>query len=251
MAENRPVSTVQSDYATAPPSLYPVDNAPLDPPRASYFNPGPSINESFRDSVVAPSATGLENDKEGVTPAHSTALLPVAADKDSEAAPWQPAPSTRPFYRRPIWLVIALGALVAVILAVILPVYFTVIHKSNGNRSSINKPGSSSATASSTGPSSPSPTKTPSNAITGGDGSTITMKDGTEFIYNNSFGGSCEFCFSAFIRVFPYGRFMGAAWYFASQESCMLLWVRSQCLLPIEGPRCGSLGGVPGESLTR
>ncbi|KAH9965457.1 glycoside hydrolase [Russula dissimulans] len=190
MAENRPVSMVQSDYATAPPSLYPVENAPLDPPRASYFNPGPSINGSLRDSA-APSAIGLENDKEGLTPAHSTARLPVAADKDSEAAPWQPAPSSGPFYRRRTWLAIALGVLVALILVVIIPVYFTVIHKSNnGNQSKISNPGSGSAAGSSTGPGSPRPTKTPSNAISGGDGSTITMQGGTQFIYNNSFGGT-------------------------------------------------------------
>ncbi|KAH8794617.1 glycoside hydrolase family 5 protein [Flagelloscypha sp. PMI_526] len=76
---------------------------------------------------------------------------------------------------------IALGVLAAVIVAVVVPIYFKVI-----------KPNSSSGSAStSTGSDSGSNGKptTVSGAVSGGDGSEITMEDGTKFTYKNSFGG--------------------------------------------------------------
>jgi len=240
MAEDRPISTVNSEYATPPPSVLALDsalepprtsffsagpsigpsiaedpsrdsralstagpevdkeapvlaldNAPLEPPRASFFNPGPSIAEnSLRDSRAV-STTGPEVDKEASTPAHSTALLP--AGKYSEDPASQYAARSRPFYRRPVWLAIALGALVALILAIILPVYFTVIRKSNNNSNAAsNSPGSGSSTSSSAGPTATGSPTTPSGAITGGDGSTI-ISGNTSFVYKNPFGGYCEF----------------------------------------------------------
>ncbi|CAL1711948.1 unnamed protein product [Somion occarium] len=74
----------------------------------------------------------------------------------------------KPLYKRPVFWLASSAALVAIILAVILPVYFVVI-KPNQN-----------LTASGGG-------KT--NAVTGGDGSTITKDDGSTFVYRNQFGG--------------------------------------------------------------
>lgn len=202
MAEDRPISTVSSEYATPHPSLLALDGVVFDsaaldlppprPPRRSFINPGPSITEnSSRDSHPV-STTGPEVDKESSTPALSTALLP--AGKDSEALPSQDSARSRPFYRRPVWLAIALGALVALILAIVLPVYFTVIHKSNNSSSKVsnNPTGTSSGTARPTPSGSPNNPNNPSGAITGGNGSTVTSGN-TSFVYTNPFGGYCEF----------------------------------------------------------
>jgi hypothetical protein len=210
MAEDRPLSTAQTEYATPAPSLPPslpvVDSsvlqdleAPLEPPRASFLAPGLSIASSPRDSRVD-STAGAENEK-GYTPGQSTAYLQAGRDS-LEATPLQPVPKSRPFYRRPLWLAIAAGALVAVVLAVALPV---ALHKSKNAQSNNGKPGSGGP-----GSGNPNNPKNTSNAITGGDGSTI-ISGNTSFIYNNSFGGICEFLFPTqrLLRMWaPDGRHM-------------------------------------------
>ncbi|KAG2041441.1 hypothetical protein BDR03DRAFT_722142 [Suillus americanus] len=75
-------------------------------------------------------------------------------------------------------------AAVIVLIAVVVPIYFVVI-----------KPKSSSSNNSAVSPSNPTATSTssgqPSSAVvTGGNGSTITMEDGTTFTYLNPFGGT-------------------------------------------------------------
>ena len=88
--------------------------------------------------------------------------------------------------RRNTIILSALGALVILLIAVILPVYFLVIkHNSNAAAAQHSQTGTaSSPSATSTG------TPSKSALITGGDGSTVTMEDGTTFTYNNPFGGS-------------------------------------------------------------
>lgn len=84
-------------------------------------------------------------------------------------------------------LIIAGSILAAVIVLVdiVVPIYFVVI-----------KPKSSSSNNSSGSPSSPTSTSTTSSGqpasdvVTGGNGSTITMEDGTTFTYLNPFGGT-------------------------------------------------------------
>ncbi|KAF8270225.1 glycoside hydrolase superfamily [Lactarius quietus] len=180
MAEDRPVSTVNSDYGT--PLQYPLslDSATLEPPRASFFNPGlsPDLGNTPRESI-APSASALEQD--GPTPAESTTFLP--AGKESETVPPPRAIATKPLYRRPAYWAVAIAALVAIILAVILPVYFLVIHKNNGSSGpSGNGNGSGSGNGNGKNPpSSPS-------ATSGGNGSTV-YSGNTSFIYLNPFGG--------------------------------------------------------------
>jgi hypothetical protein len=196
MAEDRPLSTAQTEYATPAPSLPPslpvVDSAPLEdleaplePPRRSFLAPGASIASSPRDSR-AESTTGPENEK-AFTPGQSTTYLQVG--KDAEAPLSQPVPKTRPIYRRPVWLAIAAGALVAVALAVALPVSLTHKSKHTQSNSSGNKPSGNG-----TGNGNPNSPNNTSNAITGGDGSTITS-NGTSFVYKNPYGGFCEFLF--------------------------------------------------------
>lgn len=92
------------------------------------------------------------------------------------------APRTRS--KRKVMILAILAALILLLLAVVIPVYFAII-RPNNNRSSSTEPGKSSNEAPK-----PSSTKTPVTAVvTGGDGSKITMEDGTTFIYKNPFGG--------------------------------------------------------------
>jgi hypothetical protein len=137
-------------------------------------------------------------------------------------------------------LAIAAGALVAVALAIALPL--SLHHKSKHSQSnSSSNPGSNG-----TGNGNPNNPKNPSNAITGGDGSTITTGDGTSFVYNNSFGGSCEFLFPTqrLLRMWaPDGRHM----------MFRLSWDLSTLRVPAFGMPpdferpLWALDGVPGE----
>ena len=101
----------------------------------------------------------------------------------------QPERRKPPFLRRVFWFALAVIAAI-IILAVVLPVYFTVIKPKNNTASGIsNGPDHSS--------SQPTPTSTsgnpnsPKGLISGGDGSTVTTDNGTQFTYHNSFGGFC------------------------------------------------------------
>ncbi|KAJ2927477.1 hypothetical protein H1R20_g1848, partial [Candolleomyces eurysporus] len=86
------------------------------------------------------------------------------------------------------WLILAivLGIAIIVFLAIFLPVYFVVIRKSPGSQSPASG-GSSDASGTTDAPA-PSGTAVPTTT-TGGDGSIITLENGTTFIYRNSFGG--------------------------------------------------------------
>ncbi|KAG6814282.1 hypothetical protein H0H92_013407 [Tricholoma furcatifolium] len=90
--------------------------------------------------------------------------------------------------KRNIMILAIVAALILLILAVVIPVYFAII-RPNSNRSSSdsNTQGSTAAKPTSTGSSSNPKVAV---AVTGGDGSTVTMDDGTTFIYSNPFGGT-------------------------------------------------------------
>ncbi|KAI0262189.1 glycoside hydrolase superfamily [Gloeopeniophorella convolvens] len=186
MAEDRPMSEATSGYAT--PLHTPLHpNAQLGPPRSSYFNPGPSLNNTPRDSLAfTPGTPNLDQDA-GATPSQSTSFLPGRAE--AAGVPVSATTARRPFYRRPV-LWVALAALVAIVLAVILPVYFTVIHKTHHHSSSdISDPSNpsnpSSPSSSGNGNGNPG---SPSGATSGSDGSTI-VSGNTTFTYSNKFGG--------------------------------------------------------------
>lgn len=88
---------------------------------------------------------------------------------------------------RAIMVAAILVALALLIAAVIVPVYFFVLKPSDRASSSVKTTASASAA-------SPSSTSTSSGGtvntrVTGGDGTVITMDNGTTFTYHNSFGG--------------------------------------------------------------
>ncbi len=93
-------------------------------------------------------------------------------------------PSKASKSRRNAIILSALGGLVLLIVAVVLPVYFLAIKHTSSKATTPEQSGTATAP-------SPSGTKSPSsqNLITGGDGSTVTMEDGTTFTYHNPLGG--------------------------------------------------------------
>jgi glucan 1,3-beta-glucosidase len=87
------------------------------------------------------------------------------------------------------WIIIlgALGLLL-LIAAVIIPVYLFVIKRDGNSKDSSNdnKPNGNS---SSPGDTDSSDNGAKNRVVTGGDGSEITMEDGTKFTYRNPYGG--------------------------------------------------------------
>ncbi|RPD66329.1 glycoside hydrolase [Lentinus tigrinus ALCF2SS1-7] len=87
---------------------------------------------------------------------------------------------------------IFIGAAVvaAVIAAVVIGVYFGVTHKSDKNSTSGNTSSGNSSNSDSGGDNGNSGSTKTNLVVSGGDGSTVTMDDGSTFTYQNSFGGS-------------------------------------------------------------
>ncbi|KAF9783809.1 glycoside hydrolase [Thelephora terrestris] len=111
-------------------------------------------------------------------------LTPLGTSPRDSLTPSADAPlvsETEKVYDRPIFLYAAAAVVAVIVLAVILPVYFTVIkHKNN------------TSTGNPNGSNNPSPTSSPNSPntlTTGGDGSTVTTDNGTQFTYHNLFGG--------------------------------------------------------------
>ncbi|KAJ2912465.1 hypothetical protein MD484_g7948, partial [Candolleomyces efflorescens] len=108
------------------------------------------------------------------------------------AAPRDGINEKQPSKGRKRWLILAivLGIAIIVFLAIFLPVYFVVIRKSPateaGSSASASSGVSSDASGATVDAPAPSATSVPT---TGGDGSIITLENGTTFTYRNSFGG--------------------------------------------------------------
>lgn len=187
----RPISTITGDtpYAVANFPLPSTSEDDIREPRAPYMasSHAPFTSESPRDSYL------------NATPNGSGTLLANKHESYAED-PILPTTATSPKSKRRsvVLIILLLVALALIIVAVIVPVYFTVIkpklNESNSKNSSGG--GSNSPTSGGGGGSTPSPGS--SDAITGGDGSTIHAADGTTFTYHNSFGGFCK-CFTHFI----------------------------------------------------
>ena len=117
----------------------------------------------------------------------SAAPLPKVLLQESEKPPRKLGLSKR---RRLTYLTLGVAGVVIFMafLAAFLPVYFTVIKKPSSSVAS----GIASSSSSSTSTHSAFPTSTGApKSTTGGDGSVITLSDGTNFTYRNPFGGYC------------------------------------------------------------
>lgn len=180
----------------------------------------PLLNESGTLNLDAPRATYFSEGTAGTTPQGSalslnnagtgTLLPPVNKSEPDEFAEERTrggqGGSGSGKRRGLMYALVGLAVLVVVVLAVILPVYFTVIKpKQNhvnaaagGSSGGSTGGGSSGGGGGGTGTGSGTGGNSNTLAITGGDGSKITADDGTSFTYNNKFGGYCEYHFSAY-----------------------------------------------------
>ena len=175
MSHPAPEDSVPSTPPAPDNGLIAEDNAPLQPPATpqTVLTPlGASLRGSF-----APSSNAL--------------LVPETEKGLEENAVDQPETRKSPFLKRVFWFALVAIA-VLVILAVVLPVYFTVIKPKNNTASGVSKNPDSSGPSPSPTSSSGNP-KSPKGLTTGGDGSTVTMDNGTQFTYQNPFGGFCAY----------------------------------------------------------
>ena len=155
----------------------PVFNEPLLPPAAPFL--APSVGSPTpRDSYLTNNSAS-----------NSVPLLPESGEKGLTDAANPTATRSKPLHKRPLIWALAAAALALIIVAVIVPVYFTVIKPKNNTVSD----GSNGPSNNGNGNDNGGPThKSPSSKITGGNGSTITTDDGTQFTYINQFGGICQ-----------------------------------------------------------
>ena len=141
------------------------DTPPLQPPTPPTSNP--PLAASPRDSL---------------TPSTNAPLVSETEKSLEENAFDQPERRT-PLFRRPVFWSAVAAAIVALALVVVLPVYFTVIKPK--------KLGGGGGPGGGNGGSDPGNPTTTNGLTTGGDGSTVTTENGTEFTYWNQFGGFC------------------------------------------------------------
>ncbi|OSC98799.1 glycoside hydrolase family 5 protein [Trametes coccinea BRFM310] len=151
----------------------------LDPPRPlSGSIPDRSLASTPRDDAPMLSHSGSAE----------------AVTKESYSNESSDFGATKPLIKRPwVWIVAATGILAVVVVAVVVPVYFTVVKPNHNNSvksgtaSGSDTNGSGNAAVGSGTASATAPVQTA--VTTGGDGSTVTMEDGTTFTYKNQFGG--------------------------------------------------------------
>jgi len=179
---DRPVSAVSIDSLDRSESANVPLTAgaawPLHQPHLPFLEVNNSAaSESPRESYVQ------------ATPYDSGTALPVTKAEYYEDYAPPPLPKAK---RRPLFLVlVGLFVFIVVVLAVILPVYFTVIKPHNSAASLSSGKNSTGGGGSGGGTTHTPPAST--DAITGGDGSTVKASDGSTFTYNNKLGGICEF----------------------------------------------------------
>jgi glucan 1,3-beta-glucosidase len=180
----RPDSIAASFAASNTPS--PVHD--LEPPRASYIqvNPEDSISSTPRDSYHDVASNNAASNSGPLIPESEKPAAGYNYNEPEDLAASKNAPLRK---KRLLWLAL-LGALVVLIIVIVVPVYVAVV-KPNHKKTS-------GATGGAGGSSGSGPTKpganpqSPSGAITGGDGSTVLLEDGTSFTYKNPYGGFCK-----------------------------------------------------------
>ena len=157
------------------PSLYALNPESLSFAR-SPDQPSESFSAPYRDDPRSPSEDVFDGPSVPLDSLSQPRFL-----KEKQAIYEAPSKSRR----RNVIILAALGGLALLIVVVIVPVYFLAI-KPHSNKSSTSQSSHSTAASPS---STSSPSSPESAAITGGDGSTVTMDDGTTFVYHNPFGG--------------------------------------------------------------
>lgn len=168
-------------------------NHALAPPSVPY-GIAPSINSTPRgsayDNVPGTPPRDSFTPRGSFMPDNSAPLL-TATEKINRGEDGQPR--SRSIFKRPAFWILLVLAIIIVVVAVVVPVYFKVIKPNQKNNVSSGSSSGSGPTGSGPGNSGGGNSTTPSGAISGGDGSLVTMDDGSTFTYSNQFGGFCEF----------------------------------------------------------
>lgn len=149
-------------------------------PRASYLA---SSDRAPSSSQLISPGERVENDSYDVAGA-TTASSPLASPDNTYTGEKK---SRRPI----IWILVALG-IIALILVIVLPVYFVVVQPRNRNSSTASAPSTEASGETDHNNIPNASPEAPVLATTGGDGSEVTDEDGNKFTYRNSFGGYCE-----------------------------------------------------------
>ncbi|PSS05560.1 hypothetical protein PHLCEN_2v3730 [Hermanssonia centrifuga] len=174
-----------TNFAPSAISVGPSVETPQSTPRGSTaYNAYPDRDGTSTPNLNnnAPLLVGGERDP-------SAGLYdPYTANKEQEAYDAAERAS-RPFYRKPWFWMLAAAVVAAVVVAVVVPVVL-VAHKNGKSGGSASEDSSSGGGSGSGGGGGGAGGGKGGNlATSGGDGSTVTMDDGTTFVYHNSFGG--------------------------------------------------------------
>ena len=152
---------------------------------SSLREPQPQFLESRTPSSLGP--TGAESAIADSTTALGGKQEQSVSNEDPEVAA---ATEDKSGKKRTLILALAgLAALAVIVIAVVVPVYFKVIKKSNADTGSASAGSGSSHTGTAATPTSTAAARPTS----GGNGSTVTLANGTTFTYVNPFGGICEY----------------------------------------------------------
>lgn len=159
-------NTFQTAHSVANSSVYALNPDPATPPQAEFSG-------TYRDD---PRDTENNASSVGVSRFQSPQYL---AEKRSAYA------VSRVKSKRGLIIGGAILAAVIVLVAIVVPVYFTVIKPKSSSNAAV--PGATSGS-----PANPTSTAQPGSSavVTGGDGSKVTTESGTTFTYSNSFGGT-------------------------------------------------------------
>ena len=154
----------------------PTVNDDLQPPRPLL--PAASSVSTPRDSYVDSSAAG---DSRNPLVQESEKPADVIGASEEHDLPYNGPEKRQSWYKRPVRWIAAIILLIVIVVAVAVPVSLTRKHSGSGSSAASSGGGSG-------GGGTPNPAS-PSGAITGGDGSVVTMENGQTFTYSNNFGG--------------------------------------------------------------
>ena len=177
---SRPTSTAFPTFDTpvsrnAHTPLPTLDDDVLQPPR--LFQDGSSVSTP-RDSYANSSVV---NDSRNALVQESEKPAAVVDSSEEPEDTYNGLEKRQAWYKRPVAWIAAIILLIVIVVAIAVPVSLTRKH---GGGSAA----SSSGGGSGGGGGTPNPAS-PTGAITGGDGSVVTMENGQTFTYSNKFGG--------------------------------------------------------------
>ncbi|KAJ8093128.1 hypothetical protein PM082_020613 [Marasmius tenuissimus] len=115
--------------------------------------------------------------------------MSMAAMGRSRALEEKRAAYASPKSKRKVMIIAGIAALVLLLLAIVIPIYFAVVRPNNKNAESGNSSGDNGGNGGNGNGNGNGGNKGTLAAITGGDGSEVVLEDGKKMKYTNTFGG--------------------------------------------------------------